>query len=158
MTFRPGRRLGLDIGSVRIGVAACDPEGILATPAATVIRKYGDEIALDELVDLVEEYEPIEVVVGNPSSLDGKQRASAASALSFTLALAARLRIPVRRVDERFTTSQAHGMLRSAGKDSRARRHSVDAAAAVIILQTALDQEKTTSVPAGELVHDPQGP
>lgn len=149
MTFRRWRRFGVDVGSVRVGVAACDPDGILATPIATVYRRDGDGPALAQLAELAAEYEPIEIVCGQPRSLDGNLRASAASAAQFTELIAKRRLAPVRLVDERFTTTQAHGMLQSAGKNGRNRRESVDAAAAVLILQSALDYEKRTGSPAG---------
>lgn len=149
MTFRRGRRLSLDIGSVRIGVAQCDPDGILATPLTTVYRRDGDEQALQQLRSLIAEHEPIEIITGLPTSLDGQQRASAAAAREFAQALAAQIDIPVREVDERFTTAQAHGVLQSAGRSSRQRREIVDSVAAVMILQAAIDQEKRTGEPAG---------
>ncbi len=157
MTFRRGRRLGLDIGSVRIGVAQCDPDGILSTPLTTVYRRSGDAAALREIAALCSEYEPLEIICGQPRSLDGRLRASAQSAAEFTSAVAALGAAPVRLVDERFTTTQAHGVLQSAGKNSRARRESVDAVAAVLILQSAVDYEKQTGSPAGTLVEPASG-
>lgn len=153
--FRRGRRLGLDVGSVRIGVAQCDPDGILATPAGTVYRRDGDERALRELAALVAEYEPIELVAGLPASLDGQRRASAESALSFLAAVARAVDVPIRLIDERFTTAQAHGMMQAAGRSSRQRRESVDAASAVLILQAAVDAEKRSGSPAGQPFETP---
>lgn len=153
MSFRRGRRLGLDIGSVRIGVAASDPEGILATPL-TVVRRKDEPAALRQLRDLVAEYEPIELLVGDPRSLDGAARAAAASALEFARKVAEATGTPIRLVDERFTTVEAHHALAAAGKSSRQRREIVDAQAAVIILQNALESEHNTGAPAGREMPD----
>jgi putative holliday junction resolvase len=154
MAFRRGRRLGIDVGSVRVGIAQCDPDGILATPVGTVYRREGDEQALRRIAEIAAEHEPIELVTGLPRSLDGTERASAATALDFTRQIAAATRLPVRLVDERFSTTQAHAVLQSVGKNSRKRREIVDAVAAVVILQSAVDQEKQTGEPAGELLED----
>lgn len=155
MTFRRGRRLGVDVGSVRVGVAYCDPDGILAAPLATVYRRDGDPAALRRLGELVAEVDPIEIVSGRPRSLDGADRASALTALEFTRQIASTTGLPVRLVDERFTTTQAQHMLESAGKNSRQRREIVDAAAAVVILQTALDLEKSLGCAPGEPLSPP---
>lgn len=150
MSFRRGRRIGIDVGSVRVGVAYSDPDGILAAPLATVYRRNGDQAALRELRGLVAEVDPLEIVCGRPTSLDGADRASAATALTFTQQIAAATGLPVRLVDERFTTTVAHHMLESAGKNSKQRREKVDAAAAVVILQAALELEKNLGTPPGE--------
>jgi putative holliday junction resolvase len=152
---RPGVRLAVDIGSVRIGVARCDAGGVLASPLAVVRRGKGD---LDELAGLTARNEAIELVAGLPTSLSGREGAAAQSARSFATALAARVApVPVRLVDERFTTATAHGALRQGGKDSRARRQVVDAAAAAVLLQAALDTERGTGYPPGELVTEGTG-
>jgi putative Holliday junction resolvase len=148
--LRPGIRLAIDVGSVRIGVAACDPGGILATPLATVRRGGGD---LAEIARLAAERDVIEVVVGLPTGLSGKAGKAAELARSFAGDLASLVApVQVRLVDERFTTTLAHSALRSAGSDSRQRRSTVDKAAAALILQSALDSERLTGTPAGELV------
>jgi len=143
-------RLAVDVGSVRIGVARSDPGGVLATPL-TVLPSGRD--AQDELVKLAADAGALEVVVGLPTLLSGREGAAAAAARDFAAGLAGRLApIPVRLVDERFTTTEAHGALRRGGKDSRARRQVVDAAAAAVLLQAALDTERATGRPAGQLV------
>lgn len=153
MSFRRGRRLGLDIGSVRIGVAASDPDGILATPL-TVVRRKDEPAALKQLREIVSEYEPIELLVGDPKSLDGAARAAATAALEFARRIGAATGTPIRLVDERFTTVEAHHSLAAAGKSSRQRREIVDAQAAVIILQNALEFEHNTGAPAGREMPD----
>jgi putative Holliday junction resolvase len=148
--MREGVRLSVDVGSVRVGVARSDPNGILASPL-TVVRSGPSE--LDELATLVAGADAIEVIVGLPTSLSGREGLAAAAARSFAAELAGRLApIPVRLVDERFTTTQAHDALRRGGKDSRARRGTVDAAAAAVLLQAALDTERATGNPPGQLV------
>ncbi len=148
--MRPGVRLAVDVGSVRIGVAHSDPDGLLASPLATVARGRGD---LDSLAGLVTGHEAIEVIVGLPTGLSGRESASAADARTFAAALAGRLAPrPVRLVDERFTTVLAHDALRQGGRGTRQRRGVVDKAAAALLLQGALDTERSTGRPAGELV------
>jgi putative holliday junction resolvase len=152
---REGVRLGVDVGSVRVGVARSDPGGILASPL-TVLRSGPGE--LDELAALAARADAIEVIVGLPTSLSGREGAAATAARSFAADLASRLApIPVRLVDERFTTTAAHDALRRAGKDSRARRPVVDAAAAAVLLQAALDTERATGRPPGQLVAQSEG-
>jgi len=143
-------RLAVDVGSVRIGVARSDPGGVLASPLTVVRSGPGD---LDALATLAASADAIEVIVGLPTSLSGHEGAAAAAARSFAEELAGRLApVPVRLVDERFTTTQAHEALRRGGKDSRARRSVVDAAAAAVLLQAALDAEGATGLPPGQLV------
>jgi len=147
---RTGVRLAIDLGSARVGVARCDPDGLLATPLATVRRGRGD---LDRLAALAAEQGAMEVIVGLPTGLSGRPGAAAAGARTFAVSLAGRLApVPVRLVDERFTTVLAHDALRQSGRGSRERRAHVDKAAAALILQGALDTERSTGEPAGELV------
>src|SRR6516225_2320689 len=111
---RQGVRLAVDVGSVRVGVARSDPGGILASPL-TVVRSGPGE--LDALATLAASADAIEVIVGLPTSLSGREGAAATAARSFAAELAGRLApVPVRLVDERFTTTQAHDALRGAGK------------------------------------------
>ena len=153
--MRTGVRLAVDLGSARVGVARCDPSGLLATPLATITRGRGD---LNELAALVAAHDPIEVIVGLPTSLSGHEGAAAVAARAFAESLAVRLApVPVRLVDERFTTVIAHDVLRQGGRGSRERRPTVDKAAAALILQGALDAERSTGRPAGELVGSARG-
>ncbi len=147
--FRRGRRIALDVGSVRVGVASCDPDGILATPLEVVRRGDDDASCVARIAALVEEQSALEIVAGRPRSLDGSDRAAVGAAEEFLHAVAAAVDVPIRLVDERFTTVQAHGVLQSAGRNSRQRREIVDAVAAVLILQAALDTEKSGGSPAG---------
>lgn len=148
--MRDGVRLGIDVGSVRIGVARCDPGGILASPLETVKSGKGD---IDRLVELVAEHEAIEVVVGLPTSLSGREGPAAQAARRFAGRLAARLPPEtVRLHDERLTTVTAESGLRAGGVHGKARRAVVDQAAASVLLQAALDTERLTGRPPGEIV------
>ena len=143
-------RLAVDPGSVRIGVARCDPGAMLATPLTVLRRGKGD---LDALASLAEAEEAMEILVGLPKSLSGREGPAAITAKQFAAALAARVApLPVRLVDERFTTATAHDALRAGGHDSRARRHSVDSAAAAVLLEAALESERRTGDAPGDLV------
>ena len=131
-------RIGVDVGSVRVGVAASDPDGILATPVAT----YDRATSLDSLVALVAEREAVEVVVGHPRHLSGAAGAAAKEAEAYAAALRERVHVPVRLVDERLTTVTATRTLAERGVRGKAQRAVVDQAAAVAILQTALDTDR----------------
>ena len=156
MSVRPGVRIGVDVGSVRVGVAACDPAGLIATPVSTLSRGKGD---LDALAALVAERDAVEVLVGLPTSLSGRAGPAAAAAEAYAGALAARVPVPVRLVDERFSTVGAQRDLRASGVDTRRGRSVIDQAAAVIILQGALDAERSSGLAPGRLVQavDPTG-
>lgn len=146
--MRSGRRLGLDPGDARIGVAVSDPSGFLATPLETVAA--GD---LARIAALVAEHGPIEVVVGLPRSLSGREGPAAARVRGFARDVARLVApVPVTLLDERLSTVSAEAMLRDRGKKGKQRRAVVDQAAAVVILQSALDTERHTGRPAGEPV------
>ena len=148
--MRHGVRLGVDPGDARIGVARSDPTGFLATPLETVRRGKGD---VARLARLVVEEEVVEVVVGLPRSLSGGEGPAAAKVRVFAARLAERIApVTVRLQDERLTTVSAEAMLRDRGKKGAERRAVVDQAAAVFILQHALDSERATGRPAGEIV------
>jgi putative holliday junction resolvase len=153
--MRAGVRLGVDVGDVRIGVARSDPAGMIATPVETVARGDGD---LARLRALVEEESAVEVVVGLPRSLSGGEGPAAGKAREFAGRLAAALApVPVRLCDERLSTVSAESVLRERGKKGRKRRAVVDQAAAVVILQNALETERSTGSPPGEVVPMPGG-
>jgi putative holliday junction resolvase len=148
--MRHGVRLGLDPGDARVGVARSDPSGFLATPLETVRRGAGD---LMRIAALAAEAEVVEIVVGLPRSLSGGEGPAAEKVRDFADRLAARVApVPVRLVDERLSTVSAEAMLRDRGKKGQQRRAVVDMAAAVMILQHALDTERATGAPPGEPV------
>ncbi|MBC2879758.1 MULTISPECIES: Holliday junction resolvase RuvX [Streptomyces] len=152
MTVRRGRRIAVDVGDARIGVASCDPDGILATPVETVPGRDIPQ-AHKRLAAIVAEYEPVEVVVGLPRSLKGGEGPAAAKVRTFAKEMARRVApVPVRLVDERMTTVTAAQGLRASGVNTKKGRSVVDQAAAVIILQNALETERTSGRPPGEPV------
>jgi putative Holliday junction resolvase len=139
-----GRRLGIDVGSVRIGVAASDPDGILATPVETVRRDRSGK-HLRRLAELVAELQAVEVVVGLPRTLADRTGPSALDAIDLAETLAGRVApVPVRLADERLTTVSAQRSLRDAGVRAKEQRAVIDQAAAVAILQSWLDQRRAT--------------
>ncbi|MBB6473435.1 Holliday junction resolvase RuvX [Sphaerisporangium rubeum] len=153
--MRRGVRLGVDVGSVRVGVARSDPSGLLATPVETVRRGRGD---LARIAAIAAEHEAVEVVVGLPTSLSGRESHAAAAAREFAARLAARLApTPVRLYDERLTTVSAQADLRSSGVRARNQRDVIDQAAAVVLLQAALDAERASGLPPGRPA-EPPGP
>jgi len=152
---RRGVRLGIDVGDVRIGVASSDPSGLIATPVETVQRGNGD---LERLRALAREHDAVEAVVGLPRSLSGGEGPAAGKARVFAAELAAVLApdgVTVRLADERLSTVSAEATLRAQGRKGKRRRAVVDQAAAVVILQNALDTERGTGRPAGEAVSAP---
>ncbi|MGY4868762.1 Holliday junction resolvase RuvX [Mycolicibacterium elephantis] len=149
-----GRRLGVDVGSVRIGVAASDPDGILATPLETVRRDRTDR-HIRRLAALVDELGAVEVVVGLPRTLADRSGASAQDAIALADALARRVApTPVRLADERLTTVVAQRSLREARVRAKGQRSVIDQAAAVGILQNWLDQRRTAMAAHGEVGDD----
>lgn len=139
----------MDVGSVRVGVAVSDPAGILASPVAT-LRRDRAGADLDELARLVVARSVVEVVVGLPRTLAGREGPAVTAARDYARALAARVApVPVRLVDERLTTVLAERALRSSGLAPRRRRGVVDQAAAVAILQSALAAEARRSAGSG---------
>jgi putative Holliday junction resolvase len=135
-----GRRLGVDVGSVRVGVALSDPGPILATPLVTLSRDERGGRDLDQLAALVAEHEVVEVVVGLPRTLAGRTGQAALIAQSYADELARRIHpVPVRLADERLTTVTASRMLSERGVRGKRQRSVVDQAAAVEILQGWLD-------------------
>ncbi|WP_280366754.1 Holliday junction resolvase RuvX [Nocardia wallacei] len=155
-----GRRIAIDVGTVRVGVAACDPDGILATPVETVQRAgpksgrgaRGDGAAdLARIAEIVREYEAVEVIVGLPRTLRGANGASAALAISFADRLRSMIPgVPIRLSDERLTTVSAARALRDSGVRARGQRQMIDQAAAVSILQGWLDERSAVLKAAGE--------
>lgn len=150
--MRRGRRLAVDVGDVRIGVAGSDPDGLLATPVETVSGR-DTAGALRRLAALAAEYEPLEVVVGLPRSLSGREGPAAAKVRTFAGRLARAIApVPVRLVDERMSTVTAAQDMRAAGVGSKKGRSRIDQAAAVVILQSALETERTTGSAPGQCV------
>jgi putative Holliday junction resolvase len=137
-------------------VAASDRDGLLATPVATLARDADGDGDLRQLAAMVLERDAVELVVGLPRSLSGAEGAAAQAARSYAERLAALVApVPVRLVDERLSTVTAHQQLRRSGVRERQGRAVVDQAAAVVILQQALDTERSSGRAPGELVVSP---
>ncbi len=140
-----GRVLGVDVGTVRVGLAMSDPTGTLASPLET-LRRAKDRSDIDRLAALVVEHEVTEVVVGEPVHLSGASGASAQDASDYAQELADRIPdVPVILIDERLSTVTAASHLREGGIDSRRQRGVIDQAAAVVILQQFLDSRRQRS-------------
>ncbi len=135
-----GRRVAFDYGDVRIGVAICDPEGILASPLTTL--KSSDKKLWTDIGALLAEYEVVRVYVGRPAHLSGSVSQSAEKAEKFAAALGERFSVAVTFVDERLTTVSATRKLREAGKSSRQMKELIDMAAAVAILEQGIAMDK----------------
>jgi putative Holliday junction resolvase len=143
------------VGKARVGVARCDPDGMLATPVETVPRS---DASIGRIVELAREYEVVELMVGLPLNMRGEDTASTTDAREFAAALATASTVPVRLIDERLSTVSAHAVLRDSGRSQRSSRSIVDQVAAVVLLQHALDVEKSTGRPAGSPVPPAQEP
>lgn len=144
--------MGIDYGSVRIGVATTDPQGRVVFPKTLVkVGRYGEHI--DELADIAEELDPIEIVIGYPKHLKGAEGQSAKAARALAHELRAVLPRPrICLVDERMTTNQAHAELAAQGIDNRARQDKIDQLAAAIILEMSINYEERTGKFPGETV------
>ena len=152
--MRPGVRLGIDVGTARIGVARSDLHGMLATPVETVPRGAGDIARIRELVS---EIDAVEIIVGLPLALSGRETASTGDAKEFAGRLSTACAVPVRLVDERLSTVSANSALRASGRNEKNSRSVVDQVAAVIILQHALDFERSADSPSGAVVDPDEG-
>ena len=137
---RIGRRIAFDYGDVRIGVAVCDPDGILATPLTTLQSK--DPLIKKQIAELIDEYEPVKIYVGQPKLLSGEDGSAVAKVSVFTEMLTSNFDIPVILVDERLSTVSAARQLRESGKNAKDARSVIDAAAAVAILEQGLANER----------------
>ena len=140
--MRSGVRVGIDVGTVRIGIARSDRDGLMATPVETVART--SENAVEQIVQIVHELEAMEIVVGLPLALSGNSTASTEDALFVAREITGAVDVPVRLVDERLTTVSAHSALRASGKKQKQTRSVIDQVAAVMILQHALDSERSS--------------
>ena len=140
-------RIAIDWGKARVGVAACDRDGLLAYPVETVPN---DQQTLARLTALVAEYEPAEVLLGMPVDLKGRLGPAAQAMAEVADRLAELPGVELRVVDERLSTASAARKLAASGRSSRQRRGIVDQAAAVDILEQALEYERQTGRPPGQ--------
>jgi len=161
---RRGVRLGVDPGSVRVGLARSDADGVLASPLETLHRdqRLDDPEDVARIARIVMADNVVEVVVGLPKTMKGEAGTAALAAHAYAVLIARRVEpVPVRVVDERLSTVSAEARLREAGLGGRRRRLAVDRSAAAVILQSALDAERASGSPPGSLVAPgphPDGP
>ena len=152
-SVRPGVRVAIDVGSARIGIACSDPDGRVATPVETVTVSDDARADLSRIAAIVQDRAVLEVLVGLPRSLSGGEGPSARAARKYAVEVARAIApVPVRLVDERFSTVTAHDRLREAGVAGRRRRPVIDQMAAVVFLQAALDGERVTGRAPGTVL------
>ena len=137
---RPGRRLAFDYGDVRIGVAVCDMDGILSSPLEPLKSKHPNLMA--QIRELVTEYTPVRIYVGQPLNLSGEPSVSSVKANSFADQLRAIVDFDVVMIDERLTTVSASALLSQAGVSVKDQRRMIDSVAAVAILESGLSRER----------------
>ncbi|PRY17899.1 Holliday junction resolvase RuvX [Kineococcus rhizosphaerae] len=154
--MRTGVRLAVDVGSVRVGLAACDPAGVIASPVRTLVRDPEHDADVAEIADEARGRAAVEVVLGLPLSMDGTHGPAALRALEYADKIRQALPdVPVRLVDERLSTVESHRALHAAGKKEKQFRAVVDQAAAVVLLQSALDAERAGHAP-GRVIDGPK--
>ncbi len=135
-----GRRIAFDYGDVRIGVATSDADSIICSPLTTL--KASDKSLLKSIAEIFLEIQPIQIFVGRPALLSGKDGAATDKAVAFADVLRGITEIEVIMIDERLSTVSAARNLREAGKSAKDSKDSIDMAAAVGILEFAIDLEK----------------
>jgi putative holliday junction resolvase len=135
-----GRRIAFDYGDVRIGVATSDADSIICSPLTTL--KSSDKSLLKSISEIFLEIQPIQIFVGRPALLSGKDGAATEKAVAFADVLRGITEIEVIMIDERLSTVSAARSLREAGKSAKDSKDSIDMAAAVGILEFAIDLEK----------------
>ena len=135
-----GRRIAFDYGDVRIGVATSDADSIICSPLTTL--KSSDKSLLKSISEIFLEIQPIQIFVGRPAQLSGKDGAATEKAAAFADVLRGITEIEVIMIDERLSTVSAARSLREAGKSAKDSKDSIDMAAAVGILEFAIDLEK----------------
>lgn len=151
--MRAGRRMSFDVGKVRTGVAASDSAAILASPLATIEART-IELLLQGALNLIAEVEPIEIYVGLPKNLQGQSTLSTNLGVSFAKQLHSLVSVPIRLVDERMTTKLAASALQSAGLNARQQKSRIDAVAAVVILESAMNHERQNASAPGIAIEE----
>jgi putative Holliday junction resolvase len=135
-----GRRIAFDYGDVRIGVAVSDPDSILSSPFTTL--KAADKNLTSEIVQLLADIEPVAIYVGRPSLLSGNDGAATDKVVRFVSFLTTITSVPVQLIDERMSTISAARNLREAGRNAKESKNAIDMAAAVAILDFAIEIER----------------
>jgi putative Holliday junction resolvase len=153
--LRPGRRLAVDVGKVRIGLAISDIHAILASPLATVARGSDVQKSIDDILALAAtEGDVFEIYVGVPVNLLGSVTPSTLDAVHFATLISESTTLSVLLIDERLTTSLANSQLLAIGKSQKSARTTIDQMAAVAILEYALTLEKNSSQRPGLTVSE----
>jgi len=135
-----GRRIAFDYGDVRIGVAVSDPDSILCSPLTTL--QAADKRLDMNITQLLQEHEPVQIFVGRPALLSGNDGVASEKALAFAERIRNLTHVSVEMIDERMSTVSAARNLRDSGKSAKESKSSIDMAAAVAILEFALEIEK----------------
>ena len=135
-----GRRIAFDYGDVRIGVAVSDPDSILSSPLTTL--KATDKSLLKQISEILADIEPVAIFVGRPALLSGIDGSATEKATQFGAVLSTITQVPIEMIDERMSTVSAARNLREAGRNAKDSKAAIDMAAAVAILDFALEIEK----------------
>ena len=138
--MKRGRRIAFDYGDVRIGVAVSDPDSILSSPLITL--KATDKRLVKQISQILSDIEPVAIYVGRPALLSGLDGSATEKASEFVALLATLTQVPIEMIDERMSTTSAARSLRDAGRNAKESKDAIDMAAAVAILDFALDIEK----------------
>ena len=138
--MKRGRRIAFDYGDVRIGVAVSDSDSILSSPLTTL--KATDRNLNQLISQIFSEIDPVAIYVGRPALLSGKDGSASEKASEFVAQLATMTTVPIEMIDERMSTISAARNLRDAGRNAKESKESIDMAAAVAILDFALEIEK----------------
>ena len=149
-----GRKLAIDIGRSRLGIAISDPSGILSSPLDPINRLAEDSETVHEILKIVLDNDIQELYIGDPVSLSGQQTASTVDARNFATLLQAATLVPVRLVDERLTTVSAARNLRDSGKNAKSSKPLIDSASAVVILDSVLHAQRLSGEAPGRAVGD----
>ena len=149
-----GRKLAIDIGRARLGIAISDLSGILSSPLDSVRRLADDSDTIQEILKIVADNEVQEIYVGDPVSLSGEITPSTDDARNFSSLLQSNTEIPVRLIDERLTTVTAARNLRESGKNAKTSKLVIDSASAVVILEAVLHAERVSGETPGRSVGD----
>jgi putative Holliday junction resolvase len=137
------RVLGIDFGARRIGLALSDPSATIAQPLPTMTRRAGKRAPIAAIVEIIIQHEVKRAVVGLPLDMSGAETEWTATVREFATRLAERAGVPVDFIDERLSSVQAERAVRGSGlkRSEREQKQRVDAAAAVLLLQTYLDRQ-----------------
>jgi putative Holliday junction resolvase len=135
-----GRRIAFDFGDVRIGVAVSDPDSILSSPLTTL--KATDKRLIQQISQMLSDIQPVAIYVGRPALLSGNDGTATEKATEFVALLSAITQVPIEMVDERMSTISAARNLRDAGRNAKDSKNAIDMAAAVAILEFAIEIEK----------------